>query len=247
MPRTDVRFRAGTGAQRRLTCAWAGLGSGAPCPNTSPSTFRGTTEGGTASATVARRDHAVRDQARRVMLALYTGLRRDDVRTMRFDQVDFDDRPCTYRTRRAAPARRSRSRYRTRRSRSCAAVRTTTPRTSAATTRAGASRESTSRVRSARSPSCARPARTTSASPSRTCTRCAARGSRSRTRPFPSWTSTCCPTTRSARTTSTRRTSASTSITPAKCADKIDAGITRRIKGTTPTRKKKQRHLHAVA
>jgi len=33
----------------------------------------------------------------------------------------------------------------------------------------------------------------------------------------------------------------------AKCADKIDAGITRRIKGTTPTRKKKQRHLHAVA
>lgn len=33
----------------------------------------------------------------------------------------------------------------------------------------------------------------------------------------------------------------------AKCADKIDAGITRRIKGTTPTRKKKQRHLLAVA
>jgi integrase len=43
-----------------------------------------------------------------LMLALYTGLRRDDVRTMRFDQVDFDNRPCTYRTRREAPARRSR-------------------------------------------------------------------------------------------------------------------------------------------
>jgi integrase len=26
-----------------------------------------------------------------LMLALYTGLRHDDVRTMRFDQVDFDD------------------------------------------------------------------------------------------------------------------------------------------------------------
>jgi hypothetical protein len=33
----------------------------------------------------------------------------------------------------------------------------------------------------------------------------------------------------------------------AKCAERIDAGITRRIKGTTPTRKKKQRHLRAVA
>lgn len=33
----------------------------------------------------------------------------------------------------------------------------------------------------------------------------------------------------------------------AKCADKIDVGITRRIRGATPTRKKKQRHLHAVA
>ena len=34
----------------------------------------------------------------------------------------------------------------------------------------------------------------------------------------------------------------------AKCAAKIDDGITRRIKGTTtPTRKKKQRHLRAVA
>jgi len=32
----------------------------------------------------------------------------------------------------------------------------------------------------------------------------------------------------------------------AKCADKIDAGIARRIKGATPTRKKKQRHLRAV-
>jgi hypothetical protein len=33
----------------------------------------------------------------------------------------------------------------------------------------------------------------------------------------------------------------------AKCSGKIDAGITRRIKGTTPIRKKKQRHLRAVA
>lgn len=32
----------------------------------------------------------------------------------------------------------------------------------------------------------------------------------------------------------------------AKCAGKIDAGITRRIKATTQPRKRKQRHLRAV-
>jgi integrase len=42
-----------------------------------------------------------------LMLALYTGLRHDDVRTMRFDQVDFDDETAwrreLYRRRRAPP------------------------------------------------------------------------------------------------------------------------------------------------
>jgi integrase len=55
--------------------------------------LRGTTEGGTATSATVARVATMRSAIKRdgLMLALYTGLRHDDVRTMRFDQVDFDD------------------------------------------------------------------------------------------------------------------------------------------------------------